>query len=721
MKRAMPLVLALMLVVAGCASHNRASSTPGTAPASGNSNAAEISARGPGMRREAADSIKLPVAPTLDLTHVDPANFAAGLGNDPVRIFNYVRDDIAYEAYAGCLRGPRGTLMAMAGNSLDRASLLASMLQAAGQRVRFAQGTLPESQATELVTSMWAERPAPASAPVQGEPAASIKTASDVLSNGVQSDYTLIRDRLKDANLKVALESAPSLDSMVKETQVHYWVQWFKDGAWVDLDPSFSDSSPGGTYASAAQTFDALPDAVFHQVEIHIRLEEYTGSQVSSRVILSRSAKASDLSGVDVVLSHEPENWQGPAESLEAGLASGITATGRVKPVLFVGGSFVTGEPFYQKGPPTGGTGGVFSQLSGAGTRHAVPIATAESIEFDFIAPDGGKTKVVRDLFDLIGPARRAAGKDLTAEEAQAKIQANASDVTESIYDLFVSTGRIDSSHLSAAVAADDPVEQADDAVTTLRRVNTAFAAISDALLPRLSTPDKNVVLFYPDSPRLQIVDLSEVAGKARLSLDLRWDHVRSAVLGPHPEDVFSAQSFRGVADGVLERVLIDYLTAGNAAFEPEASRLSTSLLFERMGAEGVKAVLLSREDAAFGGGMSEDARARLNQEFGQGFLVLAPERPIALGGQPRFAWWRIDPRSGEVTAVTEEGLNDAALEYKAVVSRNTRGQIYGVRFFRYLPGFSGTALFTGLTQSQFLELIRDLAALGTKFSTLLR
>lgn len=720
MNRAMLVVLALIFVAGGCARHDRASSSPTALSGSGNANVVEISARGPGMRREGADAMKLPVARTLDLTHVDPANFAAGLGNDPVRIFNYVRDEIAYEAYAGCLRGPRGTLMAMAGNSLDRASLLASMLQAAGQRVRFAQGTLPESQAIELVSSMWAERPEAPSAAVLGGPSPSIKTALDVLSKGVQSDYTLIRDRLKDANLKMAPESVPSLDSLVKETQSHYWVQWFKDGAWVDLDPSFNDSSPGRTYTSAAQTFDALPDAVFHQVEIRIRLEEYTGSQVSSRVILTRSAKASDLSGVDVVLSHEPENWQGPADSLESGLASGITATGRVKPVLFVGGIFVTGEPFYQKGPPTGGTGGIFSQLSGAGTRHAVAIATAESIEFDVITPDGGKTKVVRELFDVIGPARRAAGKDLTAEEAQAKIQANASDISESIYDLFVTTGRTDRSLLPDAVPA-DPTEQVDDVVTALRRVNTAFAAISDALLPRLSTPDKTVVVFYPDSPRLQIAELSSVAGKTRLSLDLRWDHVRAAALGPHQEDAFLAQSFRGVADGVLERVLIDYATAGNAAYESEGSRLSTSLVFERMEAEGVKATLLSREDAAFGGGMPEDARARLNREFEQGFLVVAPERPIALGGQPRFAWWRIDPRSGEVTAVTDEGLNDAALEYKAVVSRNTRGQIYGVRFFRYLPGFSGTALFTGLTQSQFLELIRDLAALGTKFSELLR
>jgi hypothetical protein len=42
---------------------------------------------------------------------------------------------------------------------------------------------------------------------------------------------------------------------------------------------------------------------------------------------------------------------------------------------------------------------------------------------------------------------------------------------------------------------------------------------------------------------------------------------------------------------------------------------------------------------------------------------VVAPQRAIAVAGNPRLAWWRIDARSGETTAVTDEGLNAAAVE----------------------------------------------------------
>jgi len=48
----------------------------------------------------------------------------------------------------------------------------------------------------------------------------------------------------------------------------------------------------------------------------------------------------------------------------------------------------------------------------------------------------------------------------------------------------------------------------------------------------------------------------------------------------------------------------------------------------------------------------------------------VAPERQIALGKEPRFAWWRIDPLSGKTTAVTDQGLQGT--EYTLVEDRNT-------------------------------------------------
>src|SRR2546425_10693514 len=89
----------------------RGQATGAAGPSSGvTSPPVAISTRGPGMHRQPAGALQLPVPRTFDLTHVEPQHFAAALGNNPTRIFNWLRDEIAYEVYTGCLRGPRGTL-----------------------------------------------------------------------------------------------------------------------------------------------------------------------------------------------------------------------------------------------------------------------------------------------------------------------------------------------------------------------------------------------------------------------------------------------------------------------------------------------------------------------------------------------------------------------------------------------------------------------------------
>ncbi len=64
---------------------------------------------------------------------------AAELGFDRERIIQFVQRDIAPEPYQGALRGPLGTLWSAAGNSVDRADLLAALLRSSGERVRFAR------------------------------------------------------------------------------------------------------------------------------------------------------------------------------------------------------------------------------------------------------------------------------------------------------------------------------------------------------------------------------------------------------------------------------------------------------------------------------------------------------------------------------------------------------------------------------------------------------
>lgn len=67
---------------------------------------------------------------------------AAKLEYSPVRIFEYVANNIQYEPYKGSLKGAMGTLVAGGGNSTDQASLLIALLRASNIPARYVKGNI---------------------------------------------------------------------------------------------------------------------------------------------------------------------------------------------------------------------------------------------------------------------------------------------------------------------------------------------------------------------------------------------------------------------------------------------------------------------------------------------------------------------------------------------------------------------------------------------------
>lgn len=67
---------------------------------------------------------------------------ARGLGNDPVRIFNYVHDNIRFVLYFGSKKGAELTLLEKCGNDFDQCALLVALLRAAGYSPNYQFGLL---------------------------------------------------------------------------------------------------------------------------------------------------------------------------------------------------------------------------------------------------------------------------------------------------------------------------------------------------------------------------------------------------------------------------------------------------------------------------------------------------------------------------------------------------------------------------------------------------
>ena len=62
--------------------------------------------------------------------------------NSVIEIYEYVRNNINFEAYYGSRKGAVGTLDQMAGNDIDQASLLISLLRYKGIPARYVRGTI---------------------------------------------------------------------------------------------------------------------------------------------------------------------------------------------------------------------------------------------------------------------------------------------------------------------------------------------------------------------------------------------------------------------------------------------------------------------------------------------------------------------------------------------------------------------------------------------------
>jgi transglutaminase-like putative cysteine protease len=83
----------------------------------------------------------------------DMQALAATFGNDPVRIFEHVRNEFTYEPYYGSVKGARRTLREKAGNDIDLASATMALLRASGIPCRYVYGTIELSaeRAAKLV------------------------------------------------------------------------------------------------------------------------------------------------------------------------------------------------------------------------------------------------------------------------------------------------------------------------------------------------------------------------------------------------------------------------------------------------------------------------------------------------------------------------------------------------------------------------------------------
>lgn len=164
---------------------------------------------------------------------------AAQLGNDPVRIYQYVRSEIAFVPTYGSIQGATACLATHLCNDLDTASLLIALLRAAGVPARYALGTIevPSARLQNWLGGFTDMRAAVNYVGSSGTPV-----------TGLISDDTPVAARLEHVWVEAFVDYIPSRGTARGPGDT-----------WVPLDASFKQYDyVQGIDLAAATRFDAV-------------------------------------------------------------------------------------------------------------------------------------------------------------------------------------------------------------------------------------------------------------------------------------------------------------------------------------------------------------------------------------------------------------------------------------------------------------------------------
>lgn len=149
-------------------------------------------------------------------------DLAASLGGNPVRIFNWVRDNVAYVPSWGAIQGSDQTLSKRSGNAFDTASLLVALYRASGIPARYVHGTieLPVEAAMNWVGGV-----------TTPEAAQQVLGQGGVPNVGVITGNRMTAIRLEHVWVEAWVDFAPSRGALGT-----------RGDSWVSLDASFKQS-----------------------------------------------------------------------------------------------------------------------------------------------------------------------------------------------------------------------------------------------------------------------------------------------------------------------------------------------------------------------------------------------------------------------------------------------------------------------------------------------
>lgn len=653
----------------------------------------------------------------LDTASIDVDELALDLAfEDPQAIGAWVSDGIDYQVYRGLLRGPRGTLVAKAGNALDQSVLLATLLGDAGYDARIALGTLSDADATRLLVSMF--EPGQSLGPTfdvealtaaLGPEAQALEEAYGKLASTPLSETDVYREAAAETDrLLQTLGSRPDqvvTDDLLTEAREYAWVEYRLGPAeqWQATHPAFASAADAPNVGADEYLTGEVPAELTHRLRIEVSIERKRGDEFQIEPIMAPWERpVANLVGVpieigntvmgDVSVGNVEEMRSAMAEAaffapvLDGALAPGAQAFdlhGNLVPPDAAASQMA--EFFQSVGGAMGGAIGALGAM-GSDEEPEVPFAlTAQYVDFVVVAPGGAEQRFRRTIFDRRDPAGRA------EDTSQLLPEASVLDSVLTMQTVMVSVGAMSTDFVMAGM-----IEQSEAQLDVMDRL--AALDVGDTELDRgaalleaaagLSTRD-HLQLFaafdafeLEGSPLVYRAEPTVVAlfgtlalsdgGSSTSGVDIIANARRALRLaGEVVVGDFPAAVFAGVWDTLMEREFLASRTIDLVDSVPAPGTLAT---FDDY------ATLVHS-----GAAVPATAATALQRDLAAGYSVVISVGAASAG--QAWSYWRVDPVTGETLGIGTSGRGVSMTEF---IANLQIGLI--VSGFLSVPSFIGCA-----------------------------
>ncbi|HLF91963.1 MAG TPA: hypothetical protein VJB14_00745, partial [Planctomycetota bacterium] len=163
---------------------------------------------------------------------------------DRARILAFM-SGLSWDPYPGILRDVGGTLMCGGGNSIDRALLLQSLLEVAGEKTRLVRVDLAEADGLKLVEAFRKrerkDRPEVDPKLIAADLGVEAPAVEAMVNERRRAESALVDEILEAAKgeaARLAPLVGPIAGRVTEVPREHVWVQVQEKAGWVDLDPS---------------------------------------------------------------------------------------------------------------------------------------------------------------------------------------------------------------------------------------------------------------------------------------------------------------------------------------------------------------------------------------------------------------------------------------------------------------------------------------------------